>query len=525
LSWSKGSHDVMAGFEFRRLATGRAAVNSARGIFTFNGTQTGYAAADFILGSPVSFSSTGPEIRGRVAAWRDGFFVLDKWQVSRKLTLNYGIRYELPTVPYTISGNASFLNADQSALIIATPGTKFIKPQHKNFAPRVGFAYRINDKTTFRGGAGIYYNPNQMNSYTFLTNNPPVVTILSCNWSSGLPALSLSNPAAVPAACPVPGGPISGVVMTPPFDQPTQTTGVSFRQSATDANNHSVATVGALYVQDQVELSRRWQAVAGVRVDRFAVRFHDHRTDADLSRVDRLVSPRAGLIYKPVEPMSIYASYGVSQLPSAGDQFSSLTATSETLRPERFDNYELGAKWDATGALSLSGALYRLDRSNSAAHDPLDATRTVQTGAQRTTGWELGVTGRLAEHWDVVGGVARQRAVIVNATTAAPAGAAVPLVPRLTASLWNRIELSSTLGAGLGVVRQGAMYAAIDNSVTLPAFTRADGALFLTLPANLKAQLNLENLFGTRYYATAQGNNNILPGAGRTVRFSVAAGW
>jgi len=222
LSWSKGSHNVMAGFEFRRLATGRAAVNSARGTFTFNGTQTGYAPADFILGAPVSFGTPGPEIRGRVVAWRDGFFVLDKWQASRKLTLNYGIRYELPTVPYTISGNASFLNADQTALIVAKPGTRFIKPQHKNWAPRVGFAYRINDKTTFRGGVGIYYNPNQTNSYTFLTNNPPVVTILNCNWSSGLPAISLSNPFAVTAACPVAGTAITGLVMTPPYDQPTQ---------------------------------------------------------------------------------------------------------------------------------------------------------------------------------------------------------------------------------------------------------------------------------------------------------------
>ena len=110
-----GSHNIMAGAEFRRLATGRAAVNSARGTFTFNGTQSGYAPADFILGSPVSFATAGPEIRGRVAAWRDGFFVLDKWQVSRKLTLNYGLRYELPTVPYTINGIASDLNADQTA--------------------------------------------------------------------------------------------------------------------------------------------------------------------------------------------------------------------------------------------------------------------------------------------------------------------------------------------------------------------------------------------------------------------------
>jgi hypothetical protein len=221
ISWDKGSHNIMAGFEFRRLATGRAAVNSARGTFTFNGTQTGYAPADFILGAPVSFGTPGPEIRGRVAAWRDGFFVLDKWQVTRKLTLNYGLRYELPTVPYTINGAASFLNADQSALIVATPGMGFIKPQHKNWAPRFGFAYRINDKTVFRGGAGIYYNPNQTNSYTFLNTNPPWSTVYSCTWSSGLPTLSVSNPFAVTQACPVPGSRTSGLIVTPPWDQPT----------------------------------------------------------------------------------------------------------------------------------------------------------------------------------------------------------------------------------------------------------------------------------------------------------------
>jgi catecholate siderophore receptor len=237
-----------------------------------------------------------------------------------------------------------------------------------------------------------------------------------------------------------------------------------------------------------------------------------------------LVSPRAGLIFKPVEAMSVYGSYGVSHLPSAGDQFSSLTATTETLKPERFTNYELGAKWDATASLSLAGALFRLDRSNSAAHDPLDATRTIQTGAQRTTGMELGVTGQVTDAWNIVGGLSSQRARIVNATTAAPAGALVPLVPRTTVSLWNKLQLSPMLGAGLGVVHQSAMYAAVDNTVTLPAFTRTDAALFLGLPGALRAQLNVENVLDVRYFATAQGNNNILPGAGRSVRFSLTAG-
>ena len=203
LSWNHGAHNVMAGLAFSRLATGRAAVNSARGGFTFNGTITGYAPADFILGTPQSFTTPGPEVRGRVAEWRDGFFVQDKWQVSRKLTLNYGLRYELPTVPYTINGVATELNENQTALVGGTPGFRFIAPNHNDWAPRLGFAYRINDKTVFRGGAGIYYNPNQTNSYTFLNTNPPYTTILSCTYTvgSGQQIPTLANPI-TPGVCP-----------------------------------------------------------------------------------------------------------------------------------------------------------------------------------------------------------------------------------------------------------------------------------------------------------------------------------
>jgi catecholate siderophore receptor len=90
-------------------------------------------------------------------------------------------------------------------------------------------------------------------------------------------------------------------------------------------------------------------------------------------------------------------------------------------------------------------------------------------------------------------------------------------------SLWNRVQLAPALGAGLGAVHQTRMYAAVDNRVTLPAFTRWDGALFVNLPRRTRAQLNVENLLDTRYYATSQGNNNIMPGASRTVRLSFSA--
>ena len=308
-----------------------------------------------------------------------------------------------------------------------------------------------------------------------------------------------------------------------PFASPTSAVNVAFRQSATDADNHVRADVGALYVQDQVELSPQWQAIAGVRVDAFTVRFHNNRNDQNLERYDRLVSPRGGLIFKPVTEASLYASYGVSHLPSSGDQFSSLTATTQTLEPERFRNYELGAKWDVRPQLALTGALFRLDRSNSTAPDPTNPQRTVQTGAQRTTGFELGVTGDVTSAWQLVGGFSSQHARITSRTASGAEGATVPLVPRSTFSIWNRVQVAPLVAVGAGAVHQARMYAALDNSVTLPAFTRYDGALYVSLPLQTRAQLNVENLFDTRYYATSHGNNNIMPGAPRTVRLSLIA--
>jgi len=176
ISYRHGSHNIMAGIEFRKLTTGRAAANSPRGVFTFTGQRSGDPAADFLFGAPQTDQTPIQEFKGVVAEWRDGFFVLDNWQVTPRLTVNYGLRYELPTVPHSVNGNARILNPDQTALIpdgIPTPGLEFINPNHDNWAPRIGFAYRGPAKVVIRGGGGFFYNPNQTNSFTLATTNPP----------------------------------------------------------------------------------------------------------------------------------------------------------------------------------------------------------------------------------------------------------------------------------------------------------------------------------------------------------------
>lgn len=308
-----------------------------------------------------------------------------------------------------------------------------------------------------------------------------------------------------------------------PFSAPTVFgVPIDFRQAPSDGDNRTTATVAAVYVQDQVEIGPRLRLIAGLRLEAFDLDFHDNRTGADLARRDELVSPRLGVVFKPAEAVSLYASYGVSYLPSSGDQFSSLTATSEALEPERFENLEIGAKWDLRPGLAFTAALYQLERTNTLSAAPAGGV-VVQTGAQRGRGLELTLAGQLTERWQVIGGYTWQDAEITETTAAAPAGRAVPLTPRHTVSLWNKVQLAPRWAAGLGVIHQAEMFASISNAVTLPSFTRVDAAVFLDLTETVRAQLNVENLFDETYFPTSHGDHNILPGSPRAARVALTA--
>ena len=308
-----------------------------------------------------------------------------------------------------------------------------------------------------------------------------------------------------------------------PLANPIIDTPITFRQSATDANNQLKTNLAATYVQDQVEISRQLQVVAGLRFDYFDLHFHNNRNGDNLRRVDRFASPRMGVVYKPAARLSAYATHSISYLPSSGDQFSSLTVVTQQVKPEEFRNYEVGIKWDVQRNLSLTAAAYRQDRTNSRATDPNDPTRILQTGKQRTSGFEAEVSGALTRAWTLAGGYAYQDARITSATTAAPAGAIVPLVPRRTFTLWNKYQLSSRLGLGLGIVHRSDVFAAIDNKVRLPGYTKVDAAAYFRLAEKWKLQAHFDNLLNANYYLNADGNNNISPGAPRSVKLSLIA--
>jgi catecholate siderophore receptor len=306
-----------------------------------------------------------------------------------------------------------------------------------------------------------------------------------------------------------------------PFGDPLTKTPVTYRQSATDADNHVTATLAATYLQDQIELSRHVQVLAGVRLDRFNLKYHNNRNDDTLTRPDTLVSPRGGVIVKPIAPIAVYGSLGVSHLPSSGDQFSSLTTITQQLEPEKFTNYEVGTKVELGRGLSMTAAAYRLDRTNTRSTDPNDPTRIVQTGSQRTNGVELEMNGFITSVWSIAGGYAYQDASVMSATVSARAGAAVAQVPRHAISLWNAYQMHPRVRAGLGLLRRSDVFATIDNTVTLPGYTRVDAGLTVSLARGARLQGNVENLFDRRYFVNADSNTNISPGAPRTLRVAL----
>jgi len=305
-----------------------------------------------------------------------------------------------------------------------------------------------------------------------------------------------------------------------PADDPMVSVPVTFAPSATDNTNRGRATIAALYVQDQIEFTPNWLAVVGLRYDSFDMDFTDRRGEGvRIETSDDLFSPRGGLIYKPVENVSLYASYSMTYVPRSGAQLSSLTPTNAAFDPEEFENVEVGAKWDVSPALAVTAAVFQLDRKNVVIADPNVPGQSLLVDGQRTDGVELGISGQVNDSWSIQGGYAWQDGELTEQL----GGTTLAQLPEHVASLWNRYDVNAAWGVGLGVIYQSDMYAAADNAVTLPGFTRVDAGVYYRHSDRLRMQVNVENLLDERYYPNAHNNNNITPGSPLAVRVGVTA--
>jgi catecholate siderophore receptor len=294
--------------------------------------------------------------------------------------------------------------------------------------------------------------------------------------------------------------------------------------TAPDSNSKYRLYVESGYARDTIEIARGLQLIAGARFDQFDMAAVDQNTGILRHRVDDKISPQAAIIIKPIDAVSVYTAYSISYLPASGDQFSSLTDGTLILEPQKFENVEIGGKWNINPKLLFSTAVYNLNRSNQPIADGTNPGFFLPSGSTLTRGFEASLTGYVTDQWQSSLAYAYTDAHITSATSATVIpGNRVQLVPYNQVAWWNRYQFNPTWGAGLGVIYFSDSFASSDDTVNLPGFVRFDTAVYVNIDEHWKAQFNIENLLNKGYWASADGNNNISPGQSRTFKVSARA--
>ena len=274
-------------------------------------------------------------------------------------------------------------------------------------------------------------------------------------------------------------------------------------------------TVTSFYIQDQVDLTDNLILVLGGRHDTFDVTVDDIKNGTSAAREDSEFSPRMGLIFKPRDAVSVYYSYSESFAPRSGEQYKKLTGGSpgsgETLRPDYFENTELGVKVDLNSDLSLTAAYFDSE-ADKAGYDGSSAEYIVERGLV-VDGIELELKGKVNDNLDVTFGYTSMDGK--NGTKDARE------IPETMYSMWANYEVNPKLGWAVGVMHQGESLIKDGGTQMLPDYTRVDAAVYLMLSDDFRLQVNMENLTDELYFPHSHSTHQVSVGRERNIRLSL----
>jgi iron complex outermembrane receptor protein len=274
-------------------------------------------------------------------------------------------------------------------------------------------------------------------------------------------------------------------------------------------------------LQDQIEVLPNLNLLVGGRYDSTNIRFNledifvgeePFTLDGDFS--DQAFSPRVGVVYQPIEPISLYASFSRSFQPN-GAITRRFAQDGESVPPTRGTQYEIGVRAAITENLSANLALYHITKTNILTTDPDDPDFIIPIGEARSRGIELDIGGEILPGWNVIASAFLNDAVITEDGDL-PIGDTLINAPRTGASLWTTYEIQQGdlqgLGFGLGLFYVGDREAQLPNNFVLPSYLRTDASIFYRRD-NWRLGVNLKNLFNTQYLESAQNTGLIYPGA------------
>ncbi|TKB47842.1 TonB-dependent receptor [Thalassotalea mangrovi] len=265
--------------------------------------------------------------------------------------------------------------------------------------------------------------------------------------------------------------------------------------------------VSSVYIQDEIEISKHLDVVIGARFDSFDIEVFnaDPAILETRSRTDEEVSPRAGIIYKPQENISIYASYSESFLPRSGEQYTDINGNDDKLDPDTYKNQEIGIKWDFAQGLSFTAAVFENEQNSPQVSD--NDSSTLDVIKSEISGFELQLAGHLTEDWSL-------SANYSNLDGENGSDGTTPReLPENTFSIWSSYQLTAAFGVGLGAIYQDESFIDNGNSRVLPSYTRVDASAYYDVSDMMRIQLNIENLTDELYFPNAHANHQVSVGA------------
>ena len=287
-------------------------------------------------------------------------------------------------------------------------------------------------------------------------------------------------------------------------------------------NNVETDRLG-IYLQDQIDILDNLILVAGVRYDAVDEDTVNNLTDTETNQYDDAFTPRIGIVYQPIEPISLYANYSRSFVPNTATD-----ADDQPLPPEEGEGFEVGIRGEIIeNRLAATLAYFDITKQNVATADPNVLFASVATGEQRSRGVDFSLTGEILPEWNVVASYAYIDAEVTEDNNADIVGNRLFAVPEHSASLWTTYEIQSGdlqgLGFGLGVNFVGEREGDLANSFRADSYFLTNAAVFYRR-SDWSVQLNVDNLFDIDY-VEALGGVRIFQnvwGAPLTVRASVA---
>jgi len=275
--------------------------------------------------------------------------------------------------------------------------------------------------------------------------------------------------------------------------------------------------VYSLYFQDEISLSDKLDVTVGARFDSFDIAVLDVPVNDQRSRIDREVSPRFGIVYKPEENISLYASYSESFLPRSGEQYANINGSNNQLDPNTFTNLEGGFKWDITPDLSLTSAYFEIEQSSPQVSD--NDPDTLDVINSKIVGFEIQLQGQLTRRWYMSAGYSQLDGEQINRL--GPTGLRPRELPENMFSIWNTFQASDQIGLSLGLIYQDESYINNSNSAVLPSFTRVDAAAYYDVSEKLRVQINVENLIDELYFPNSHSTHQASVAAPINARFSL----